>query len=87
MKHGVFAVRDTCIGSFLMPMFFPNNAGAVRALGDAVNKPKEDNNFYQHPEHYQLYHIGNFDDEVGIVVSLPAPEFIVDCQSLVRGVP
>lgn len=87
MKHGVFALRDTCVGTFLMPMFFANRPGAVRALGDAVNKPGEDNQFYQHPEHFQLYIIGEFDDEVGLVVSLPAPEFVVDCQSLVRGSP
>lgn len=84
MIHGVFAVRDTCVGSFLLPMFFQNRAAAVRALGDAVNKPKEDNQFYQHPEHFQLCEIGSFDDETGIVSSLLAPEFVVDCQSLVR---
>lgn len=84
MRSAVFAVRDTCVGAFLMPMFFPNRAGAVRALGDAVNKAGSDNQFYQHPEHYQLYEIGSFDDEVGLVESFAAPEFVVDCQSLVR---
>ena len=37
--HTVFAVRDTCVGAFLMPWFFQNRAAAVRALGDVVNKP------------------------------------------------
>lgn len=84
MRHGIYVIRDTCIESFMVPMFFQNNAAAVRALGDAVNKPKEDNQFYQHPEHYQLYRTGEFDDENGILLPLPAPEFIVDCQSLVK---
>lgn len=83
MKHAVFSVRDTCVGSFLLPMFFQNNAGAVRALGDAVNRPDKDNNFHQHPEHYQLYRVGDFDDESGSITPM-VPEFIVDCQSLVR---
>lgn len=83
MKHACFAVRDTCIGAYNMPMFFHNSAGAVRALGDAVNRAKEDNSYYQHPEHYQLYEIGTFDDETGVFEPI-VPVFIVDCQSLVR---
>ena len=83
MNHSIFAVRDTCVGSFLLPMFFQNRAAAVRALGDAVNRPEKDNNLHQHPEHYQLYFIGGFDDETGLIES-NAPEFVVDCQSLVR---
>lgn len=83
MKHAVYSVRDTCVGSFLLPMFFQNNAAAVRALGDAVNRPDKDNNFHQHPEHYQLYRVGDFDDESGSLEPM-VPEFIVDCQSLAR---
>ena len=83
MKHGVFCIRDTCVQAFHLPMVFQNRAGAVRALGDAVNRPGQDNAYFQHPEHYQLYEIGTFDDETGVVESCP-PEFVVDCQSLVR---
>lgn len=84
MNHGMFAIRDTCVGSFLVPMFFQNKAAAVRSLGDAVNRPDKDSNFHQHPEHFQLYYLGEFDDETGLAQLLPAPEFVVDCQSLVR---
>ena len=83
MIHQAFAVRDTCVNAYHVPMFFSNSAGAVRALGDAVNRPKEDNMYYQHPEHYQLWHIGEFDDESGCF-SPCVPVFVVDCQSLVR---
>ena len=83
MIHEAFAVRDTCVGAYLLPMFFQNSAAAVRALGDAVNKPKDDNQFYQHPEHYQLYSIGSFNDDDGQFTPV-VPVFIVDCQSLVR---
>lgn len=83
MKHACFSVRDTCVGAFNLPMFFQNAAGAVRALGDAVNRASEDNAYYQHPEHYQLYEIGAFDDEIGSFEPI-VPVFVVDCQSLVR---
>lgn len=83
MKHQAYSVMDTCAGTYLMPMFFLNNASAIRALGDAVNRPKEDNQFYQHPEHFQLYKIGEFDDDHGIFEGHP-PMFVVSCNDLVR---
>lgn len=82
MKHCVVAVRDTCVESWLMPWYVQAIPGAVRALGDVVNKPGSDNQFYCHPEHYQLYHIGTFDDETGLIEGF-VPVFIVDCQSLI----
>lgn len=85
MKHSVFAVRDTCMESFMVPMFFRNHGSAIRALTDAVNKADGDNQFYQHPEHFQLYHLGEFDDETGLFSSFP-PVFVCDCQSLCKSV-
>ena len=43
--HAVFVVRDVCVDTYMIPMFFQNRAAAVRALGDAVNKASEDNQF------------------------------------------
>ncbi len=83
----IYAIRDTCVKAFLLPMYFQNNAAATRAIGDAVNKATEENQFYQHPEHFQLYHLGEFDEDTGQITPNVAPEFVVDCQSLVRGVP
>lgn len=83
MIHACFSVRDTCVQAFHLPMFFQNRAGAVRALGDAVNSPGKDNQYYQHPEHYQLYEIGSFDDDTGSFSPF-VPVFVVDCQSLVK---
>jgi len=85
MKHNIYSIRDTCVDTYLLPMFFINSAAAVRSLGDVVNKPSEENQFYQHPEHYQLYHIGVFDDENG-QIEYNVPKFIIDCQSLVKPV-
>lgn len=79
----IYAVRDTAVGEFLLPWYFKNHGAAVRALGDSVNKPSEDNQFFQHPEHFQLYQVGSYDQETGVITSM-APEFVVDCQSLVK---
>ena len=83
MRYCCFAVRDTCSENFHLPMFFVNRASAVRALSDVVNKPSPDNAYYNHPEHYQLYEIGSFEDEFGTFTPM-TPTFVVDCQSLVQ---
>lgn len=83
MEYSVFAVRDTCAEVWLMPWFFRSTGECVRSLTDAVNRSKEDNQFYQHPEHYQLYFLGLYDDDNGLFETEP-PKFVVDCQSLVN---
>lgn len=79
----MYAVRDSAVEAFHMPMFFPTDAAAIRALGDAVNKPQEDNVYYKHPEHFNLYSIGEFNEENGLINSHP-PEFVVSCEALIR---
>lgn len=78
----IYCLRDTCVQTCLMPVYFPNHAAAVRAVGDAVNKPSEDN-LHTHPEHYHLLYIGSFDEDTGVITA-QAPDFVVDLQSLVR---
>ena len=41
----------------------------------------EDNIMFQHPEHFQLYVAGSYDDESG-VITCSAPTFVVDAQSV-----
>lgn len=79
----IYGVKDVAVNAFHMPMFFQSDKACVRALGDAVNTPKEDNIYYKHPEHFDLYKIGVFDEETGVIAG-HAPEFIVGCDSLVR---
>lgn len=81
MVHKLFVIRDTCVGAYLLPMAFPSEGSARRAFSDEVNRVDEKNMMNRHPEHFQLYSLGEFDDETGLYTSF-APEFLVDAVSV-----
>lgn len=68
MKFKVLAVRDRAIDAFGQPMFSPNVGGAVRAFGDEVKRAAEGNQLNKHPEDFDLYIIGDFDDATGELI-------------------
>lgn len=77
----VYVVRDTVADAFNVPMFFPNNAFALRSLKDCVNSGEH--NYSKHPEDYVLYRIGTFDDQTGQITGLDH-EMVVRCSDLVQ---
>lgn len=62
-KRVVCAVRDRAIDGFMMPFCAPTGAMAIRSFADEVNKP--DGPMYSHPDDYELYQLGFFDEESG----------------------
>lgn len=74
----IFAIRDSAAGSFGRPFFLPANGVATRSFMDEVNRPAQDNMMYQHPDDFELFHFGSFDDETGKF-------FIIEPQSIMRG--
>lgn len=70
MKLVVCSVFDTVSGVFGQPMFVPTVGVAARAFTDEVNRQAQDNQFYKHPNDFQLFEIGSFDDNAGVLESL-----------------
>lgn len=64
MKYHVFAVRDIAINAFDRPFVVTHLGMAERGFADAINDPKS--NLYAHPEDYELYQLGTFDDGSGL---------------------
>lgn len=81
MIRGVYLIRDTALGSFLIPMFFQSEGAARRAFADEVNRSAEDNIMFQHPEHFQLYYAGSYDDASGLI-TCDSPTFVVDALAV-----
>ena len=73
-KYVVCAVRDICGDVFGLPMFQQSVGMAQRAFSDAVNRPDENNLLYKHPEHFELYELGTFDDSTGSFVLADKPK-------------
>lgn len=81
----VLAVFDSKAGFFGQPFFEQREAAGVRAFGDAVNDSSNPaNQWNKHPEDFQLFMIGEFDNESGeLIPSLP--KALISAASLHRG--
>lgn len=65
MKLNIYAIRDVKISAFSQPFYSQTHGSALRAFSDHVNDNGSAAN--KHPEDYELYHLGDFDDQVGII--------------------
>lgn len=66
MKFPLYAIRDSLIG-FSMPFIRDNDAVASRAFDYDCNR--SDSPYTTNPEHFQLFHIGEFDTDDGSISS------------------
>lgn len=76
MKHEIVAIHDRAVDAYLRPWFVPALGQAVRAFGDEINRPAADNTMNQHPEDYDLYHLGSWDDQTGEFTNIGMPKQI-----------
>lgn len=63
MKLQIFAIKDRAIAAFMQPFFAPSIGGALRAFQDAMNDGSTPMN--KHPDDYDLWHLGEWDDQSG----------------------
>lgn len=61
----VMAIYDLDQQRYERPMFFRREAEGVRLFKLEVNRAAEDNLLYQYPQSFELWNLGEFDDEVG----------------------
>ena len=67
MKQKMYSVFDHVAKTYNRPMFLSSNGVAIREFKDECNRP--DSPINKHPEDYELFGIGEYDDETGAVVS------------------
>lgn len=67
------AIKDTAADAFNLPAFVHSIGLAIRAFQDKINDHSRDNQMYTHPEDFNLFHIGTFDDHSGKFTSLQTP--------------
>lgn len=78
MQMKVFAVYDIKALAYMQPFFGGNAGSAMRAFGDEVTK--QGSNIGKHPEDYQLFEIGAYDDNTGELI--PTVPVKVLCTAL-----
>lgn len=83
MKLVICGVFDGASQLFGRPFFVVATGQAIRSFKDEVNK-KDGNDFANHPEDYNLYCFGAFDDSNGSF-DCSAPELLVRGKDVVEG--
>lgn len=71
MRYKVFSIRDRATGSYMQPFYSASVAAAIRMFSDEVNRADPNNNLNKHPEDFDLYMFGDFDDNTGLFDSGP----------------
>jgi len=67
MKIKMFVIFDTKAKFYNKPFLLQNDSIALRAFTDLANDPSTD--VCKHPEDFQLFSIGEFDDETAGIKS------------------
>ncbi len=76
----VYVMRDAKT-SFMTPTFDVNDASARRNFAYCINRT--DGLFNSSPEDFDLYCIGEYNSDDGVIISYPVPEFISSGSSVV----
>lgn len=76
----IFCLRDSKT-RFLCPFFAVSAAAAIRNVEHDVQT--SGSLISSHTSDFDLYHIGGFDDESGIIQAFSTPEFLVSGSSII----
>lgn len=79
----IVAVRDKKCDCFSRPFFAQTPAAAIRSFNDEVNRAAQDNPYYQHPEDYALYELGQYNDQDGSINSHLLPKLLIQADQTV----
>lgn len=78
----VLSVRDRAANAYGRPFFTASVGQAIRSFSDVING-KDDSEIQRHPGDFDLFHLGQFDDETGNFLQYPAPKQIAVGKDLV----
>lgn len=65
MKHYIVAIQDRAMQAYNRPFYVPALGAAMRSFTDETNRAAQDNQMYQHPEDFELWLLGEFEDTNG----------------------
>ena len=82
MIQTIVSVKDTAAQAFGRPVFVPAVPVAVRSFRDEVNRKDSTEDLARHPDDFELYELGSFDDSTGIVDVLEAPRLVARAKDL-----
>lgn len=81
MIHQLVSVYDIKSCFYSKPVAVPADGAAIRSVQDAVNDKSTE--YAKHPEDYQLFNLGTYDDITGEIVSTK-PKLLATLSSLIQ---
>jgi len=82
MLQVIVSVKDTAAQAFGRPIFVPAVPVAVRSFRDEVNRKDSSEDMARHPEDFELYELGSFDDSNGIIELVNPPRLVARAKDL-----
>ena len=81
----VVCVKDRAAEDFNRPFFVPHSNVAIRDFTDEVNRAAADNQLNKHPDDFDLYLLGEFNDNTG-EFSISVPQVLVRAKDVLQSV-
>lgn len=82
MKMVIVSILDTAAGAYGRPAYVAAEGVAIRQFQDEVNRASDDNQLYKHPDDFQLFYFGTFDDNSGVMDLLASPKMIARAKDV-----
>ena len=82
MLHYVVSVKDRAAEVFNRPFCVPHRNVAIRDFTDEVNPQAADNQLSKHPDDFDLYLLGEFNDNTGEFVFDGSPVVLVRAKDV-----
>ena len=80
MKVNLYSIKDTKLGKYCQPFTAPNNEIAKRMVTSTIRAGG--NNIADYPEDMQLYKLGHYDEDTGILEN--DNEFLANCTEFTK---
>lgn len=78
----IFTVHDSKAQAYLPPFYMRTKGEAIRAFETTVKDTNSQ--FNKYPHDYTLVELGEFDDNTGSIISLPAPLIISNASEFLH---
>ena len=83
MNLFVVSVKDRAADVFNRPFFVAHRNVAIRDFTDEVNRSAVDNQLNKHPDDFDLYILGEFNDNTGEFV-MELPQVLVRAKDVIQ---
>lgn len=77
MKQIIVAVKDRAADAFGRPFFVATSGLAIRSFMDEVSRDAPDNQLFAHPDDFDLFELGIYDDGDGSLISHEQPKLLM----------